>query len=162
MKTSCGCRTNWQARKTASPSSASDTTMRSRTTTRTSDSSRIIFLRAGRDSSVTTRTSPLQRLPAKRRKFNFQRQVGRHNRAPTSISFRVGMSGENGEGAVELLGEHGAGQFVGKREGGKRKFLRRAPAQRIGKSFGGAAKKNNFTGAAVSRLAQPLGKLGRG
>jgi hypothetical protein len=26
--------------------------------------------------------------------------------------FRVGMSGEDGEGAVELLGEHGAGKFV--------------------------------------------------
>src|SRR3981081_2872946 len=75
MKISYGCRTNWQARKTASPSNASDTTTRSRTTTRTSDSSRTMFLRAGQDSSATMPRSLLQRPRARLRRSNFQRRI---------------------------------------------------------------------------------------
>src|ERR1700676_613983 len=162
MKTFCVSRTNWRARKTASPLSASDTTTRSRTTTRTSDSSRTIFLRAGRDSGATTLISLPQKRPAKRRRYNFQRQIDRREAAPIRISFRIGMPGEDGKGAVELFGEHGARQFVRERQGGKRKFLRGAPAQCVRKTLRGAAKKNNFTRAAVARFAQPLRKLRRG
>ena len=37
--------------------------------------------------------------------------------------FRVGAAGENGEGAIELLGEHDAGEFVRKGHGAEGKFL---------------------------------------
>jgi hypothetical protein len=37
--------------------------------------------------------------------------------------FRIGASGENGEDAVELFGEHDAGEFVGEGHGAERKFL---------------------------------------
>src|ERR1700730_3451128 len=75
MKISYGCRTNWRVRKTASPSNASDTTTRSRTTTRTSRSFPTIFLQAGRDSSVIAPTSLLQRPRARRRRSNFRRRT---------------------------------------------------------------------------------------
>ncbi len=71
------------------------------------------------------------------------------------------MPGEDGEGAVELLGEHDAGQFVRKRQRRKRKLLRGAAAQSFGKSFRIAAQKNNFARAAVARFAEPLCELRR-
>ena len=56
-----------------------------------------------------------------------------------SVLFRVRMSREDGEGAVKLFGEHGAGEFVRERQGRKRKFLRSASAQRLGKTFRASA-----------------------
>jgi hypothetical protein len=56
-----------------------------------------------------------------------------------SVLFRVGMAREDGEGAVELLGEHGAGEFVRERQGRKRKLLRGAAAQRFGETIRAAA-----------------------
>src|ERR1019366_1135659 len=81
---------------------------------------------------------------------------------PPRISLWVWMSGEGGEGAIDLLGEHGAGQFMRERQRRERKLLRRSAVQRLGKSFGGAAKKHNFARAAVARLTKPPGKLRRG
>src|ERR1019366_2932511 len=81
---------------------------------------------------------------------------------PPRISLWVWMSGEGGEGAIDLLGEHGAGQFVRECQRRERKLLRGSAAQRLGKSFGGAAKKHNFARAAVARLTKPAGKLRRG
>jgi hypothetical protein len=69
------------------------------------------------------------------------------------------MSGQNGKGAVELLDEHGAGQFVGIRERGKGKFLGGPAAQSLGKPFGITAQKNDFARAAIARFAEPLCKL---
>src|SRR5882762_7656306 len=74
MKIFFVCRTSWRARKIESPSSARDITTRFRTTTLTSDCFRMIFTRAGRDSSATTPTSLLPKHPAKRPKFNFRRR----------------------------------------------------------------------------------------
>jgi hypothetical protein len=42
--------------------------------------------------------------------------------------FRIGAAGEDGEGAVELLGEHDASEFVRKSHGAEREFLVRALA----------------------------------
>ena len=65
----------------------------------------------------------------------------------------IGMPGEDGEGAVELLDEHRTSQFVRIRERGKREFLRRGAAtpQGLGKPLGIAARENNFGGAPRSR-----------
>ncbi len=70
--------------------------------------------------------------------------------------FRVGAAGENGEGAVELLGEHDAGEFVRKGHGAERKFLVGALAEIIRKAFGVAAEENEFAGAAIAEFAEPL------
>ena len=71
------------------------------------------------------------------------------------------MPGENGEGAVELLGQHHAGEFVRKRERRQRKLLGGAAAQSFGKALRAAAQKNDFARAAVARFAQPLCELRR-
>lgn len=71
------------------------------------------------------------------------------------------MPGENGERAIDLLGEHGARQFVRESKEGKRKSLCGAAAQRVRKTLSGAAKKDNFARAAIARLAQPFRKLRR-
>jgi len=70
--------------------------------------------------------------------------------------FRVGAAGENGEGAVELLGEHDAGEFVRKGHGAERKFLVGALAEIIRKAFGVAAEEDEFAGAAIAEFAEPL------
>ena len=66
------------------------------------------------------------------------------------LSFRVGVAGENREGAIELLGEHHASQLVGKSERRKRDFRGGAPGQSVGEAFGRAAEKGHLARAAVA------------
>jgi hypothetical protein len=76
-----------------------------------------------------------------------------------SVAGVVGMSGEDGEGAVELLGEHDAGEFVregheteGEGEGGvAERFLRPA--------VGGADGEVEMLDAGVAFPADPGGEL---
>jgi hypothetical protein len=72
--------------------------------------------------------------------------------------FRIGAAGENGEGAVELLGEHDAGEFVRKGHGAERKFLVGALAEVIREAVGVAAEEDEFAGAAVAEFAEPFGE----
>jgi hypothetical protein len=72
--------------------------------------------------------------------------------------FRIGAAGENGEGAVELLGEHDAGEFVRKGHGTERKFLVGALAEVIREAVGVAAEEDEFAGAAVAEFDEPLGE----
>ena len=69
------------------------------------------------------------------------------------------MAGEDGEGAVELLGEHDAGEFVRERQRRKRNAFGGAARQRLGKTFRRAAQENDFARAAVAAAAQPRGEL---
>src|SRR5207245_10784943 len=50
--------------------------------------------------------------------------------------FRIGAAGENGEGAVELLGEYDACELVRTRHGTKREFLGAALAPRVRTAVG--------------------------
>jgi len=72
--------------------------------------------------------------------------------------FRIGAAGEDGESAIELLGEHDAGEFVRKGHGAERKFLVGALAEVIREAVGVAAEEDEFAGAAVAELAEPLGE----
>src|SRR4029077_14763109 len=66
--------------------------------------------------------------------------------------------GEDGEGAVELLGEHDAGKFVRVGHGAERKFLVSALAKRVRKTVGVATEEDEFAGAAVAQFAKPFGE----
>jgi hypothetical protein len=72
--------------------------------------------------------------------------------------FRVGAAGEDGKGAVELLGEHDACEFVGEGHGAERKFLVGALAEILREAIGIAAKEDEFAGAAVAEFAKPFGE----
>jgi hypothetical protein len=72
--------------------------------------------------------------------------------------FRVGAAGENGEGAIELLGEHDAGELVRERQCAKRKLLTGTLADSFRKAVGVAAKENEFACAAIAVLGDPLGQ----
>jgi hypothetical protein len=72
--------------------------------------------------------------------------------------FRVGAAGEDGEGAVELFGEHDAGEFVGEGHGAERKFLVGALPESVGEAGGVAAEKDEFARAAVAEFAEPFGE----
>jgi hypothetical protein len=72
--------------------------------------------------------------------------------------FRIGAPGENSEGAVELLGEHDAGEFVRKGHGAERKFLVGAPAEVIREALGVAAEEDEFASAAIAKSAEPFGE----
>jgi hypothetical protein len=72
--------------------------------------------------------------------------------------FRVGAAGEDGEGAVELFGEHDAGEFVGVGHRAERKFLVGALSEIFREAVGVAAEENEFAGAAVAEFAEPLGE----
>ena len=74
--------------------------------------------------------------------------------------FRVRVAGEDGEGAVELLGEHGAGEFVRQGERRKRDFVVARRRGALGKSFGVAAKEHHFAETAVAWFSQPFCELG--
>src|SRR5882672_4997097 len=69
--------------------------------------------------------------------------------------FRVGAAGEDGEGAVELFGEHDASELVGESHRAERKFLVGAPAESFWEAVGVAAEKDQFAGAAVAQLTEP-------
>src|SRR5215472_18071580 len=72
--------------------------------------------------------------------------------------FRVGAAGEDGKGAVELLGEDHARQFVRERHGAERKFLRDALTQRFGETTCVPANKNELACAAVAQFTEPPGQ----
>jgi len=72
--------------------------------------------------------------------------------------FRVGAAGEDGEGALELLGEHDAGEFVRKGDAAEGKFLVGALAEVIREAFGVAAEEDEFAGAAIANFAEPFGE----
>jgi hypothetical protein len=72
--------------------------------------------------------------------------------------FRVGAAGEDGEGAIELLGEHHAREFVGEGHGAKRNFLEGALAEIVREAVGVAAEEDEFAGAAVAEFAEPVGE----
>ena len=69
------------------------------------------------------------------------------------------MAGEDGERAIDLLGEEHAGEFVGHGQGGERYFLFGARAQFSGETFGVAAEEDEFAHAAVAQIAEPAREL---
>jgi hypothetical protein len=73
-------------------------------------------------------------------------------------SFRVGAAGENGEGAVELLGEHDTGELVRERHCAKRELLAGTLAESFGKAVGVAAEENELACAAIAVLGEPFGQ----
>jgi hypothetical protein len=73
--------------------------------------------------------------------------------------FRVGVAREDGEGAIDLFGQHDAREFVGHRQSGERNLLRGSGAEFVRKSFGVAAKEDEFAHAAVAKVAEPFGEL---
>jgi hypothetical protein len=56
--------------------------------------------------------------------------------------FRVGAAGEDSEGAIELFGEHDAGELVGESHRAERKLLVGAQAESFGEAVGVAAKED--------------------
>src|SRR5277367_3848433 len=69
------------------------------------------------------------------------------------------MAREDGEGAIDLLGQDHAREFVRHRERGERDFLPGAGTQFRGKPFGVAAQENYFPRTAVAQIAQPAREL---
>src|SRR5215831_5377760 len=69
------------------------------------------------------------------------------------------MTCEDGEGAVDLLGENDAGEFVRHSQRGERNLVLGPGAKVVREAFGVATKKNHFTRAAIAEVAQPAGKL---
>ena len=68
----------------------------------------------------------------------------------------VGVSRENCEGAVELLGEHDAGEFVRVGHRAERKLLLDTQPERIAKAVRISANEDNFARAAIALLAKPF------
>src|ERR1700680_2637109 len=75
----------------------------------------------------------------------------------TLWSFRVGVAGEQSEGAVKLLGEDDAGKLVRHGQRRKRNLLLGRRPQRFGKSFGVAAEEDQLARAAVAPVGQRAG-----
>src|SRR6266576_2546205 len=69
--------------------------------------------------------------------------------------FRIGAAGEHGQGAVELLGEHDAGKFMGEGHRAEGKCVVGASAEVIREAVGVAAEENEFTRATVAEIAEP-------
>jgi len=74
--------------------------------------------------------------------------------------FGVGAAGEDGEGAVDLLSEHDAGELVGVGHGAQGDFLFDALAEFVGEAVSIAADENDFAGAAIALFAEPTGEDG--
>src|SRR5256885_16921167 len=72
--------------------------------------------------------------------------------------FGIGASREDGEGAIELLGEHDAREFMREGGGAERHLLMSALAQVLRETAGIAAEEDEFVGAAVSEFAEPFGE----
>ncbi len=64
--------------------------------------------------------------------------------------FRIGVPGENREGAIDLLGEDHAGEFVWHGKRGERDFVFGGSAQVGGEPFRIAAEKDEFARAAIA------------
>src|ERR1700730_334665 len=86
---------------------------------------------------------------------SFAFRVGRSLRSNWRFSLRIRMAREDGGGAVELLGEHGAGKFVREGQRRKRKLLRSAAAQRLRKTLRAAAQECDFARSTVTRFTEP-------
>src|SRR6266850_3015747 len=71
---------------------------------------------------------------------------------------RVGAAREDGESAVELFGEHDAGEFMRESHSAERKLLVGALAESVGEAVGVAAKEDHFAGAAVAESPEPFGE----
>src|SRR5437016_4453507 len=69
--------------------------------------------------------------------------------------FRIGAAEENGQGAVELLGEHDAGKFMGEGHRAEGQCVVGAFAELIREAVGVAAEENDFAGATVAEFAEP-------
>jgi hypothetical protein len=76
------------------------------------------------------------------------------------------MAGEDGEGAVELLGEEDAGEFVRKGESGEGDFqgcaglgFQEEAREVVRKTFRVTAEEDEFPCAAVAKVAEPAGEL---
>src|SRR3984885_12164627 len=74
-------------------------------------------------------------------------------------SFWIRVAGEDGEGAVDLLGQQHAGEFVRHGERGEGDFLFGAGTQFGGEAFGVAAEEDDFARAAIAQIAQPAREL---
>src|ERR1022692_2580866 len=90
---------------------------------------------------------------------------GIHNTGRTHVkrqdgnSLGVGITAQNCESAINLLGEDHAGEFVWHRERRKRNSVRGASAELGGKTFGVAAEENDFARATVAEIAEPAREL---
>src|SRR5438552_2966636 len=69
--------------------------------------------------------------------------------------FRIGAAEENGQGAVELLGENDAGKFMGEGHRAEGQCVVGAVAELIREAVGVAAEENDFAGATVAEFAEP-------
>jgi len=76
--------------------------------------------------------------------------------------FRIGVTGENREGAIDLLGKDDAREFVRHCKSGEGDFLFGASAEGGGEAFGVTAQENELARAAVAQVAEPASKLLRG
>src|ERR1700719_1019372 len=76
--------------------------------------------------------------------------------------FRIGVTGEDREGAIDLLGEDDAREFVRHRKRGEGDFLFGAGAEVGWEAFGVAADEDEFAGAAVAEVTEPFCELLRG
>src|SRR5271156_5212177 len=74
-------------------------------------------------------------------------------------SLWIRMAGEDGEGAINLLGEEHAREFVRHGQRRERDFLFGAGAQFRGETFGVAAEEDEFARAAVAQIAEPAREL---
>jgi hypothetical protein len=72
--------------------------------------------------------------------------------------FRVGAAGKDGEGTVELLGEHDASELVRVGHGAERKLLVGTLAKRVREAVRVSAKEDQLSGTAVAKFAEPFGK----
>jgi hypothetical protein len=73
--------------------------------------------------------------------------------------FGIGAAGENGEGAVKLLGEHDTGKLVGESHCAEGELLLGTSAEGVRKAIGITAEEDEFAGAAVAKLGEPLGEV---
>jgi hypothetical protein len=70
----------------------------------------------------------------------------------------VGVAGEDGEGSVDLFGENGAGEFVGKGDGAEREDESGAGAGGGGPAVGGADGEDDGLSAGVAEAAEVGGE----
>jgi hypothetical protein len=70
----------------------------------------------------------------------------------------VGVAGEDGEGAVKLLGEDGAGQFMRQGDGAEREDEAGAQAGGVSPAVVGADSENDGLGAGVAQPAEVFGE----
>src|SRR5438132_3817645 len=71
---------------------------------------------------------------------------------------RIGAAGENGKGAIKLLGERDAGELVRKGHRAERKFVVGALREVVGEAVGVAAEEDEFARAAIAEFAKPFGE----